>query len=61
MKSARGVDLVGGLGLLDAELAVALGGHERVVGDDVHAEARARAAATSWPMRPKPRMPSVFS
>ena len=33
------VDLVRGGGLVDAELAVALGRHVRVVGDDVHAEA----------------------
>ena len=37
------VDVGARLGLLDAELAVALGGDERVEGDDVHAEAaRAR-------------------
>ena len=34
-----GVDVVGGLGLLDAEVAVALGAHERVEGDDAHPEA----------------------
>ena len=33
------VDVVGGLGLLDAELAVALGADERVEGDDAHPEA----------------------
>ena len=33
------VDVGAGLGLLDAQLAVALGAHERVVGDDAHAEA----------------------
>ena len=38
MKSAWRVDVVGRLGLLDAELAVALGGDERVEGDDVHPE-----------------------
>ena len=37
-----GVDVVGGLGLLDAELAVALGRHVRVEGDHVHPERRAR-------------------
>ena len=37
------VDLVGGLGAVDAELAVAVGGDVGVVGQDVHAEAlRAR-------------------
>ena len=38
----------------------AVGGHERVVGDEAHAEARARSA-TSLPMRPRPTMPSVLS
>jgi hypothetical protein len=33
------VDLVGGLGLLDAEIAVALGADEGVEGDDAHPEA----------------------
>ncbi len=33
-----GVDVGAGLGLLDAELAITLGGHERVVGDDAHPE-----------------------
>jgi hypothetical protein len=33
-----GVDVVGGLGLLHAEVAVAIRAHERVEGDDVHAE-----------------------
>ena len=35
----RGEDVVLGLGMLDAELAEALVGDERVVGDDAHAEA----------------------
>ena len=34
-----GVDVVGAVGLLDAELAVALGADERVEGQDPHAEA----------------------
>ena len=33
------VDLVGGLGVLDAHLGVAVGADERVEGDDLHAEA----------------------
>ncbi len=43
MKSGDRVDGVGGLGLLDAQLAVALGRDVRVVGDHVHAERRGRA------------------
>ena len=34
---------------------------ERVEGQRRACRSPARAAATSWPMRPKPRMPSVFS
>ena len=48
------------MSLLDAELAEALGGDERVVGDDAHLQAE-RAAGTCWPIRPKPSTPSVFS
>ena len=45
---------------LDAHLAAALGGHERVEGDEAHPEPVARSA-TSLPMRPRPTMPSVLS
>jgi hypothetical protein len=55
-----GVDLVGGLGLVDAEVAVALGGHEGSKAITRIPKPWARWA-TSWPMRPKPRIPSVLS
>ena len=54
------VEVVGGPRHARRPARDTLGGDERVVGDDPHVEALG-ALATSWPMRPKPRMPSVFS
>ena len=61
MMSARAVERLGALGALGAELAVALGGDERVEGERPACRSERARSATSWPMRPNPRIPSVFS
>ena len=61
MKSAPRVDVVGGLGLLDA--AAPGNARRETYGSNAITRipnARARSA-TSWPILPKPRIPSVFS
>ena len=55
-----GVDALRRLDPLDAELAKAVGGDERVVGDARACRDRAARRATCWPIRPKPSTPSVL-
>ena len=54
------VDVRRGRGRLDAELAEAVDGDERVVGDDAHAEPERHDARLAVPIRPSPRTPSVL-